>query len=85
MYDVEHEALFAAIRAGKPINNGVYMARSTMLAILGRMVDYTGQAITWDEAINSKQDLVAEDATPGTPSRRSCPTRTASTRSPCPA
>ena len=57
MYDVEHEALFAAIRAGKPINNGVYMARSTMLAILGRMVDYTGQAITWEQAMNSKEDL----------------------------
>ena len=57
MYELEHEALFAAIRAGKPINNGLYMARSTMLAILGRMVDYTGQAITWDQAINSKQVL----------------------------
>ena len=48
------------IRSGKPINNGVYMARSTMLAILGRMVDYTGQVLTWDEAINSKQDLSPE-------------------------
>jgi hypothetical protein len=35
MYDVEHQELFAAIRAGKPVNNGVYMARSTMLALLG--------------------------------------------------
>ena len=58
MYDLEHEALFGAIRAGKPINNGVYMARSTMLAIIGRMVDYTGQALTWEEAMNSKQALV---------------------------
>jgi predicted dehydrogenase len=57
MYDLEHQALFAAIRAGKPINNGVYMARSTMLAILGRMVDYTGKLLTWDEAINSKEVL----------------------------
>jgi len=57
MYDIEHQELFAAIRAGKPINNGVYMARSTMLAILGRMVTYTGKAITWDQAINSTEDL----------------------------
>lgn len=57
MYDLEHQALFRAIRSGKPINNGVYMARSTMLAILGRMVDYTGKLLTWDEAINSKQVL----------------------------
>jgi myo-inositol 2-dehydrogenase / D-chiro-inositol 1-dehydrogenase len=55
MYDVEHQELFAAIRSGKTINNGVYMAQSTMMAILGRMVDYTGQALTWEEAINSKQ------------------------------
>jgi hypothetical protein len=58
MYVLEHEALFRSIRAGTPINNGLYMARSTMLAILGRMVDYTGQVITWDQAMNSKQALV---------------------------
>jgi len=57
MYDAEHVVLFNAIRSGKPVNNGKYMAYSTMLAILGRMVDYTGKMITWDEAINSKQDL----------------------------
>ena len=57
MYDLEHVALFEAIRAGKPINNGHYMAVSSMLAIIGRMCTYTGQAITWDQAINSQQSL----------------------------
>jgi predicted dehydrogenase len=57
MYDLEHVALFNAIRKGEPINNGNYMAVSTMLAILGRMCTYTGQEITWDQAINSKEDL----------------------------
>lgn len=57
MYRLEHEALFSAIRAGNVINNGRYMAVSTMLAILGRMVNYTGQEITWDDALNSSQDL----------------------------
>jgi len=57
MYETEHQELFASIRNGEPINNGLYMARSTMLAILGRMVTYTGQAITWDKAINSSEDL----------------------------
>ncbi len=28
-----------------------------MLAIMGRMATYTGQTITWDQAINSKEDL----------------------------
>jgi len=57
MYDLEHEALFAAIRSGKPINNGHYMAVSTMLAILGRMCTYTGQAITWQQALDSQESL----------------------------
>jgi predicted dehydrogenase len=56
-FDTEHEELFASIRSGKAINNGNYMAKSTLLAILGRMVAYTGQVITWDDAMNSKEDL----------------------------
>jgi myo-inositol 2-dehydrogenase / D-chiro-inositol 1-dehydrogenase len=57
MYDIEHDELFASIKAGKPLNNGVYMSYSTMLAILGRMATYTGQRITWEQAINSQLDL----------------------------
>ena len=57
MYQVEHDELFAGIRAGKPLNNGEYMAKSTMLAIMGRMATYTGQEITWEQAMNSSQDL----------------------------
>ena len=60
MYDVEHVELFKSIKEGKPINNGQYMCYSTMLAIMGRMATYTGQRITWDEALNSKQDLTPE-------------------------
>jgi hypothetical protein len=33
------------------------MANSTMMGIMGRMAAYTGQRITWDQAINSKLDL----------------------------
>lgn len=57
MYQAEHDALFASIRAGKPINNGRYMAYSTLLAIMGRMAAYTGQEVTWEKALNSKEDL----------------------------
>jgi predicted dehydrogenase len=57
MYQAEHDELFAAIRAGKPLNNGEYMARSTLLAIMGRMAAYTGQEVTWEMALNSKEDL----------------------------
>ena len=57
MYDQEHKELFASIRSGSPINNGLYMARSTMLGIMGRMVCYTGQTLTWDQCLNSKENL----------------------------
>jgi predicted dehydrogenase len=57
MYQTEHDELFASIRSGKPINNGEYMAKSTLLAIMGRMAAYTGQEITWEMAMNSKEDL----------------------------
>ena len=57
MYQTEHDELFASIRNGKPINNGEYMAKSTLLAIMGRMAAYTGQEITWEMALNSKEDL----------------------------
>lgn len=57
MYLTEHEELFRSIRAGKPINNGVYMCQSTLLAIMGRMAAYTGKEITWEMALNSKESL----------------------------
>jgi predicted dehydrogenase len=57
MYQAEHDDLFASIRSGKPINNGDYMTKSTLLAIMGRMAAYTGQMITWEMALNSKEDL----------------------------
>jgi len=56
-YQAEHDALFSSIRAGTPINNGDYMARSTLVAIMGRMAAYTGKQITWEMALNSKEDL----------------------------
>jgi len=60
MYQVEHDELFASIRAGKPINDGVRMCTSTLMAIMGRMAAYTGQEITWEMAMNSKEQLVPE-------------------------
>jgi hypothetical protein len=50
------EEMFAAMKQGSPINDSVSMARSTMLAILGRMATHGGQRVTWDEAFRS--DLV---------------------------
>jgi predicted dehydrogenase len=57
MYVDEHRALFESIRQSKPINNGEYMAKSTLMAIMGRMAAYTGQKVTWDQALNSQEVL----------------------------
>ena len=57
MYQAEHDALFASIRQGKPINNGNRLATSTLLAIMGRMAAYTGQEVTWEQALNSQETL----------------------------
>lgn len=47
-YQVEHDVLFKAIRSGEPVNNGDYMARSTMIGVMGQISCYTGEEITWD-------------------------------------
>ena len=60
MYQAEHDEMFAAIRAGKHIDNGDYMCKSTLMALLGRMAAYTGQRITWDQAWNSQEVLMPE-------------------------
>ena len=58
MYQQEHDELFAGIRSGKVVQHGVQMCNSTLMAIMGRMAAYTGQTITWEQALNSKEDLL---------------------------
>jgi myo-inositol 2-dehydrogenase/D-chiro-inositol 1-dehydrogenase len=38
----------------------LWMAHSTLLAIMGRMAAYTGQVVTWEDAMNSKENLFPE-------------------------
>lgn len=59
MYQQEHDELFAAIRAGEPFVDD-WMAKSTLLAIMGRMAAYTGQTITWEQALGSQERLGPE-------------------------
>ncbi len=56
-HQLEHDHLFAAIRDGRPYNEGDYGALSTMTAILGRMATYSGKPVTWEEGLGSKRDL----------------------------
>jgi len=58
MYQQEHDELFASIRADAGHNDGELMATSTLLSIMGRMAAYTGQVVTWEQAMNSEESLV---------------------------
>jgi predicted dehydrogenase len=56
-YQTEHDEFFASLRTGNPVNFADAIAHSSMVAVLGRMAAYTGQRVTWEEAIASKEDL----------------------------
>jgi predicted dehydrogenase len=60
-YMQEHADLIAAIRGGEPLNELKTVAETTLTAIMGRMAGYTGQAVTWDEALNSQEVLMPAD------------------------
>jgi myo-inositol 2-dehydrogenase / D-chiro-inositol 1-dehydrogenase len=52
-YQIEHDRLFAGIRSGNPINCGDYMARSTMITVMGQLSCYTGKEVSWDQVMAS--------------------------------
>jgi predicted dehydrogenase len=56
-YEQEHVDLINSIRAGNPINTARSVAESTLMGIMARNSAYTGQTVTWEQALNSKQDL----------------------------
>ena len=60
-YQVEHDKLFQSIRNGKVISDTENAAKSTLTAIMGRMATYTGKKITWDQIMNSKENLVPDN------------------------
>jgi len=58
-YVQEHADLQASIRGTGPhLNEGVQVAESTFTAIMGRMAAYTGQKLTWDEAMDMELDIM---------------------------
>jgi len=63
MYQTEHNELFASIRNGNPINDGQWMAQSTLMGLMGRMAAYTGQEVTWEQALNSQEKIVPDPLT----------------------
>jgi predicted dehydrogenase len=67
-HETEWDDLLAAMLAGRPYNEAEWAAGSTMTAILGRMATYSGQLVTWDDAVKSTvtyaPDRLAWDAPP---------------------
>ncbi len=58
MYQVEHDELFQAIRGKRDrIDDVDQMMSSTLMAIMGRMSAYSGQQVTWDDALQSTERL----------------------------
>ena len=50
----------APLRGTGYLNEGQRIAESTLTAIMGREAAYTGKVITFEEALNSEQDLMPE-------------------------
>ena len=61
MYVVEHQYLYKAIRNGELHNDGDRMVNSTLAGIMGRLAAYTGQEVTWEQALNSQIKLVPDN------------------------
>jgi predicted dehydrogenase len=57
MYEIEQMEFLKSVREGRPLNNGHYMVLSSALAITSQIACYTGQVITWDDAMRSKRSF----------------------------
>jgi len=64
-YVQEHTDFIASLRAGKPLNELKNVAESTLTAIMGRMSAYTGKAVTWEQALQSKETWAPKQMTFG--------------------
>jgi predicted dehydrogenase len=58
-YVQEHiDMVDSILGRGKYVNQAVPIAESTLTCIMARESSYSGMAITWDQIMNSKQDLM---------------------------
>jgi myo-inositol 2-dehydrogenase / D-chiro-inositol 1-dehydrogenase len=66
-YVQEHIDLLESIVSHKPVCELKQVAESTLTAIMGRMSAYTGKAVDWDFAVNSKLDTFPKVLAMGNP------------------
>ena len=57
----------AALKAGNRYNEGYYGANSSMTAVLGRLANYSGKVVKWDDAVNKGASIVPENPNWDTP------------------
>jgi len=57
-YRAEHVALIESITNNRPINDLRNVTESSLTAVMGRMACYTGQEVTWQQALESTQNLM---------------------------
>jgi predicted dehydrogenase len=61
-YVQEHIEMVNSIQGRGPyVNQSVPIAESTLTCIMARESAYSGQAITWEQIVNSKQDLMPRE------------------------
>ena len=60
-YQVEHDALYRAIRENTPLNNAYYGAKSSFTSVLGRLATYSGVEVKWDDAVKSNFSIMPKD------------------------
>ena len=67
-YDQEHVDLVKAIQKDLALNEGWFGAASSMTAVLGRMATYSGQVVSWEDAVargpSEAPERLAWDAKP---------------------
>jgi predicted dehydrogenase len=61
IHQAEQDALFAALRAGEAPDDAERLAKSTLTGILARQCAYTGQSLTFEQALASRERLVPSE------------------------
>ncbi len=59
-YDREWQILVDAIRQNTPHNEARRAGEANLATLLGRMAVHTGQSVTWEQALNSNFEYVAD-------------------------
>ena len=59
-YRAEWQILMDAIRQDTPHNEGRRAGEANLATLMGRMAVHTGRYVTWDEAMNSNFEYLAD-------------------------